>query len=63
MPKVVSGRPDLGFLPYVVLADGGFGLKDYMLVPFNEIQANTEARRAFNTRLSSYEHLIQIGYQ
>lgn len=52
-PSVFPARPDVGLLPYVILADGGFALKPYMMRPFTEASCNTPAKRTFNTRLSS----------
>lgn len=43
---------NIGEVPYVILADGGFGLNDYVLTPFPRPSTNTEARSNFNTQLS-----------
>ena len=39
----------VGPMPYVVLADGGFGLRDYMMTPFTQPSLNSRARLRFNT--------------
>jgi hypothetical protein len=52
IPARIPGREDLGAIPYVVLADGGFGTTNYMLTPFPERAANTDEKRLFNHRLS-----------
>ena len=42
----------IGEVPYVILGDGGFGLKEYMMTPFPMRTNNTPARNVYNTRLS-----------
>jgi hypothetical protein len=43
---------NVGEVPYVILADGGFGLSDYVLTPFPVPTTNTPERANFNTQLS-----------
>jgi len=44
----------VGQVPYVILADGGFGLSEYLLTPFPVPTTNTPQRAYYNTRLSRY---------
>jgi hypothetical protein len=43
-----------GEVSYVILADGGFGLSDYVLNPFPTPTTNTPERANFNTHLSRF---------
>lgn len=43
---------NVGRVPFVVLADGGFGLSEYVMIPFQQRAADTPAKRRYNTRLS-----------
>lgn len=45
---------NVGEVPYVILADGGFGLSDYVLTPFPAPTTNTADRATFNTHLSRF---------
>ena len=45
---------NVGEVPYVILADGGFGLSDYVLTPFPTPTTNTPERANFNTHLSRF---------
>jgi hypothetical protein len=51
-PPVALIPPRL--FPYHLLADGGFGLSDYVLTPFTMRSADTDAKRYYNHRLSRY---------
>lgn len=42
----------VGQLPYVILADGGFGLRDYMMTRFQARSNNSQARNRYNNHLS-----------
>jgi hypothetical protein len=53
---------NIGLVPYVILADGGFGLKEYMMTPFTVRATDTPEKVIYNTRLSRYvfEFLILL---
>jgi len=41
-----------GQVPYVILADGRFGLRNYMMTPFPTRTSNSQARNRYNVHLS-----------
>jgi len=43
----------VGQLPYVILADGGFGLRNYMMTPFPDRTNNSRGRNRYNIHLSA----------
>lgn len=43
---------NVGEVPYVILADGGFGLSEYVLTPFPVPTTTTREKANFNTHLS-----------
>lgn len=47
-----SQLTNVGQVPYVILADGGFGLSDYILTPFPVPSTNSIDRSNFNIHLS-----------
>ena len=48
-------------LPYHIIADGGFGLKEYVLTPFPLRSADTPEKRYYNYRLSRYVFFAKRG--
>jgi len=42
----------VGRMPFIILADGGFAINEYMMTPFQTRSANTPERIFYNTRLS-----------
>ena len=49
-------------VPYVLLADGGFGLQHYIMTPFTERSCSTPARRIYNLRLSSARRTVECAF-
>jgi hypothetical protein len=39
------------FFPYVILADGSFGSKNYMVTPYEQAQVKDRKKLRFNERL------------
>jgi hypothetical protein len=49
----IVGKEELGHIPFIVLADGGFALTNQIITTFPErAAAQSEDRRRFNQRLS-----------
>uniref|UniRef100_A0A915E3N4 DDE Tnp4 domain-containing protein n=1 Tax=Ditylenchus dipsaci TaxID=166011 RepID=A0A915E3N4_9BILA len=52
----------VGPTPYIVLADGGFGLREYMMTPFTQPSLNSRARLSYNTILSAARHTVESAF-
>jgi len=63
-----SGSPQpqdlgqVGQLPYVLLADGGFGLRDYMMTPFPDRTNNSQIRNRYNVHLSAARTIVENAF-
>jgi hypothetical protein len=51
---------EVGRVPFVILADGGFGIRNYMMTPFTARTANTPERVLYNTRLSRLVIVVEF---